>query len=232
MGATRSPVLLCWSGGKDAAWTLRALHGRDDVEVVGLLSTVTVDDGRSSMQGVRREVLHAQADATGLPLLEAPIPAGCDNATYEAAMADALAEAGARWPGLRTAAFGDLLLDDIRAWRQAQCARIGWTAITPLFGADTAQLARDMTGGGLHARLCCVDTTQLDAAFAGRDFDAALLDDLPATVDPCGENGEFHTCVEDGPMFARPLILERGDTTLRDGRFAYTDFRLSTGLSP
>ena|SRR5690606_5965787 len=232
MGTARSPVLLCWSGGKDAAWALHALRRRDDVEVVALLSTITVDYGRSSMQGVRREVLQAQASAAGLPLLEAAIPAACDNATYEAAMAGALAEAGAHWPGLRTAAFGDLLLEDIRAWRQAQCARVGWEVVTPLFGNDTANLARDMIRGGLRARLCCVDTTRLDPRFAGRDFDAALLDDLPASVDPCGENGEFHTCVEDGPMFARPLALERGETVLRDGRFAYTDFRLPTVPRP
>src|SRR3546814_590702 len=160
----RKPVLLCWSGGKDAAWTLHALRQRDDVEVVALLSSITTDYGRSSMQGVRREVLQAQAAACGLPLLEAGIPAACDNDTYEAAMAGALAETESRWPGLHTAAFGDLLLEDIRAWRQAQCARVGWDILTPLFGADTAQLAREMIREGLRAALCCVDTQQLDAS--------------------------------------------------------------------
>ena len=218
--------MLAWSGGKDAAWTLHALRQRDDVGVVVLLSSITTEYARSSMQGVRREVLQAQAEAAGLPLLEASIPAACDNDTYEAAMARALAEAGARWPGLRTAAFGDLLLEDIRAWRQAQCARVDWEVMTPLFGSDTARLARDMVAGGLHAALCCVDTQQLDASFAGRDFDPTLLDALPKGVDPCGENGEFHTCVWAGPMFSRPLALERGETVLREGRFAYTDFRL------
>ena len=226
---TRTPVLLCWSGGKDAAWALHVLRQRDDVEVVALLSSITTDYGRSSMQGVRRDVLQAQAAASGLPLLEARIPADCDNDTYEAAMAGALADAESRWPGLRTAAFGDLLLEDIRAWRQAQCARVGWEILTPLFGADTAQLARTMITGGLRANLCCVDTQQLDASFAGRDFDATLLDDLPAGVDPCGENGEFHTCVSDGPMFTAPLAIERGETVLRDDRFAYTDFLLDSG---
>jgi len=225
----RTPVLLSWSGGKDAAWTLHALRQRDDVDVVALLSSITIEYARSSMQGVRREVLQAQADAAGLPLLEAGIPAACDNARYEAATARALAEAAARWPGLRTAAFGDLLLEDIRAWRQAQCARVGWDLMTPLFGRDTAQLAREMIAGGLRARLCCVDTRQLDGSFAGHDFDATLLGDLPADVDPCGENGEFHTCVSDGPMFTAPLAIERGDTVLRDGRFAYTDFLLAPG---
>jgi len=226
MDSTRTPVLLCWSGGKDAAWALHVLRQRDDVAVVALLSSITTEYARASMQGVRRAVLQAQADAAGLPLLEAAIPARCDNAAYEAAMAGALAQAGERWPGLRTAAFGDLLLEDIRAWRQTQCARVGWNIMTPLFGRGTAALAREMVRGGLRAHLCCVDTTQLDAGFAGRDFDTALLDDLPASVDPCGENGEFHTCVEDGPMFARPLALQRGETILRDGRFAYTDFHL------
>jgi diphthamide synthase (EF-2-diphthine--ammonia ligase) len=151
------------------------------------------------------------------------VPDGCDNACYEAAFAATLAAAQARWPGTTHVAFGDLQLADIRAWRETLCTRLGWTALFPLFGADTAALARDMIAGGLRAQLCCVDTTQLDAAFGGREFDAALLDALPATVDACGENGEFHTCVRDGPMFDAPLALEAGDTDLRAGRFAFTD---------
>ena len=221
------PVLLAWSGGKDAAWALHALRGRDDVEVVGLLSTVTREYARASMQGVRLEVLHAQARAAELPLLEASIPARCDNAAYDTAMAAALAEAEARWPGLRTAAFGDLFLADIRAYRAQRLAAAGWNLLTPLFGSDTAQLARQMQAAGLRAHLCCVDTQQLDACFAGHAFDAALLAALPAGVDACGENGEFHTCVHDGPMFAAPLALQRGATVLRDHRFAYTDFALA-----
>ncbi len=223
----REPVLLAWSGGKDAAWTLHVLRGRDDVEVVGLLTTVTAEYQRVSMQGIRRDVLHAQAAAAGLPLIEAEIPAQCANAQYEAAMARALDQAAQRWPGLRTAAFGDLFLEDIRAYREQRCAAIGWNAITPLFGSDTAALAQEMTDGGLRASLCCVDTEQLDARFAGRGFDTDLLRDLPMDCDPCGENGEFHTCVRAGPMFAQPLALECGETVLRDGRFAYTDFRLA-----
>ena len=220
-------ALISWSSGKDAAWALHELRRRGEVEVVGLLSTVTREDGRASLQGVRREVLQAQARAAGLPLLEASIPAQCDNATYGAAMAAALDEARARWPGIRHAAFGDLFLEDIRAWREQRLAEVGWELLVPLFGSDTAVLARRVQAAGLRARLCCVDTAQLDAGFAGHDFDAALLDELPAGVDPCGENGEFHTCVWDGPMFAAPLRLERGDTVLRDGRFAFTDFRLA-----
>lgn len=224
---TATPLLLAWSGGKDAAWALHVLRQRDDVEVVGLLSTITLDHGRASMQGIRRDVLQAQARAAGLPLLEAGIRAGAGNDDYEAAMATALARARVRWPALRTLAFGDLLLADIRAWRAASLSRIGWEVSTPLFGADTAALARTMIEGGLRARLCCVDTRQLDAGFAGRAFDAALLDALPPAVDPCGEHGEFHTCVWAGPMFDAPLPVIRGDTVLRDARFAYTDMSLS-----
>ncbi|WP_407353032.1 ATP-binding protein [Luteimonas sp. R10] len=221
------PVLLSWSGGKDSAWTLHALRRRSDVEVVALVTTFTEGYGRSSMQGVRREVLLAQAAAAGLPLVEARIPRDCDNTIYEAAFAEALAQARRRWPDLRRIAFGDLFLADIRAWREALCERLGWTPLFPLFGADTAALAVEMIAAGMRTRLCCVDTQQLDAGFAGRDFDRALLADLPEGVDPCGENGEFHTCVGDGPMFAYPLELVRGETVLRDDRFAYTDFLLT-----
>lgn len=223
----RTPILLSWSGGKDAAWTLHTLRRRDDVEVVALLTTVTAEYGRIAMHGIRRDVLHAQADAIGLPLVEATIPAPCDNATYEAAFADALARARALRPDLETVAFGDLLLADVRAWREASCSKFGWRIDTPLFGRDTAALAREMIAGGLRAALCCVDTQQLDARFSGEAFDAALLDALPPACDPCGENGEFHTLVHAGPMFERALRIERGASVLRDARFMYTDFELA-----
>ncbi len=224
-------VLLSWSGGKDAAWTLHRLRqgARMDggaVEVVGLLTTVTSGYERIAMHGIRREILQAQATMAGLPVIEARIPPHCDNATYEASFAAALDTARGRWPGCSTIAFGDLFLADVRAWREALCARLGWTPVFPLFGSDTALLAREMTGGGLRAALCCVDTQQLDARFSGRAFDAALLADMPAGCDPCGENGEFHTCVWDGPMFAAPVAIEAGEQVLRDGRFAYTDYTL------
>jgi len=219
-----TPALLAWSGGKDAAWALHVMRRQGDVEVVGLLSTITREHDRASMQGIRRTVLHAQARATGLPLLESMIPAGCTNDDYGRAMADALARATTRWPALRTLAFGDLFLEDIRAYRVQALAEIGWDVRTPLFGADTAALAREMVDGGLRAHLCCVDTQQLDARFAGQAFDAALWRALPADIDPCGENGEFHTCVSAGPMFSAPVALAQGDTVLRDGRFAFTDF--------
>jgi uncharacterized protein (TIGR00290 family) len=224
-----TPVLLSWSGGKDAAWALHVLRQRGGVEVVGLLTTITEGYERIAMQGIRVDVLHAQAEAAGLPVIEARMPQRSDNAVYEAVFADALARARQRWSGLRDIAFGDLFLADIRAYREALCARLGWAPRFPLFPSDTAALARDMLAGGLRAALCCVDTTQLDARFAGRAFDAALLADLPPGVDPCGENGEFHTLAWAGPMFARPLDVARGETVLRDGRFAYTDFTLAGG---
>ena len=220
------PALLSWSGGKAAAWALHALRAAGEIEVVGLLTTLTEGFDRVSMQGIHRDVLHAQAGAAGLPLIEAWIPQAADNTSYIASFTDALARAQARWPDLAHIAYGDLLLADIRAWREALCADLGWTPLFPLFDSDTARLAREMIEGGLRAHLCCVDTTQFDAAFAGRAFDARLLDDLPAAVDPCGERGEFHTCVSAGPMFAAPLALQPGDTVLRDSRFAYTDFIL------
>lgn len=218
-------VLLSWSGGKDAAWTLQRLR-QTGVAVAGLITTVTEGYDRISMQGIRREILHAQARATGLPLIEVLIAPACDNAAYETAFASGLRSAGERWPGTGEIAFGDLFLQDIRDYRVAMCASLGWEVRTPLFGSDTASLAREMQGGGLQAALCCVDTQQLSADFAGHDFDASLRD-LPAHVDPCGENGEFHTCVHAGPMFDRPIRVERGETVLRDSRFAYTDFALS-----
>lgn len=222
-----TPALLSWSGGKDAAWALHVLRQAGEIDVVGLLTTVDTDDGRASMQGVARDVLHAQAAATRLPLIEVPVAPDADNPAYEAAFARALDAARLRWPGIGGIAFGDLALDDLRAWREALFARHGWQALFPLFGAETAALARSMLAGGLRATLCCVDTTQLDAGFAGRDYDTALLDALPAGVDPCGENGEFHTVVHAGPMFATAIVLQRGDSALDQDRFQRTTFTLA-----
>jgi len=220
-------VLLSWSGGKDAAWALHTLRQRDDVEVVGLVTTITEGYERVAMQGIRVEVLHAQAEAAGLPVIEARMPQRASNDIYEQVFADALQRASDRWPGLEHIAFGDLFLADIRAYREALCARLGWAPRFPVFGADTTQLARDMIDGGLRAHVCCVDTQQLDSAFSGRAFDADLLQALPSSVDPCGENGEFHTCVWSGPMFSYPLEVTCGETVLRDERFAYTDFLIA-----
>ena len=218
-----TPLLLSWSGGKDSAWTLHALRQDPRWRVVGLVTTVTAEYERISIHGLRREILQAQAAACGLPVVEARIPPRADNATYEAAFGDALQG----FEGVRHIAFGDLFLADVRAYREALCARLGWTPVFPLFGADTAALAREMIDGGLRATLCCIDTTQLDARFVGRDFDAALLAELPDGVDPCGERGEFHTCAFAGPMFDRPLALRTGDRILRDHRFQYIDLLIA-----
>jgi uncharacterized protein (TIGR00290 family) len=218
-------AVLAWSGGKDAAWSLYRLR-QSGVEVVALLSTLTRGDERASMQGVRREVLHAQARAAGVPLVEAWIDPAASNAAYEASLAAALARCRGQRPRAEMLAFGDLFLQDVRDWRAALCDRLGWQLATPLFDSATATLAHEMIDGGLRANLCCVDTTQLAAHFLGMEFTAALLGQLPTEIDPCGENGEFHTCAYAGPMFDRPLPLVRGADWLRDERFAYADYRL------
>jgi uncharacterized protein (TIGR00290 family) len=212
-------TLLAWSSGKDSAWTLHVLRSQG-IKVSALLTTLNQAADRVAMHGVRRTVLESQAVAAGVPLWQVPLPWPCTNDDYEARMADACRRAVAE--GFDTIAFGDLFLADIRAYRERQLAGSRLTPIFPLWQIPTAQLARDMIGSGLRARLSCVDSRQLDAAFAGREFDVALLADLPASVDPCGENGEFHTCVYDGPMFGTPIALESGEVRNVDG-FVYTD---------
>ena len=218
-----TPVLVSWSGGKDAAWMLHVLQQSADWAPMGLLCTLTEGTDRVAMQGISRSVLALQATAAQLPLLEWWLPSAADNVAYEARFAAALEAARSRWPALRHVAFGDLALADVRAWREALCARHGVTAVFPLFGEDTAALGRRMIAAGLRATVCCVDTTLLDAGFAGIEYDGELLARLPAGVDPCGENGEFHTCVHAGPMFALPLRLQRGKTLRHGDRFVVAD---------
>ncbi len=220
------PVLMSWSGGKDCLMALARLRDDPQRQVVGLLTTVTARYDRVAMHGIRRDVLAAQAAALGLPLVEAVLDWPTDNATYEKAHHEALQEARRRWPGLRHCAFGDILLEDVRAYREKQLARDGWTALFPLWGEDTRGLARHFSAAGHRARVVCVDTTQLDAGFCGRAYDDEFVATLPAGVDPCGENGEFHTLSHAGPMFDPALELRRGDSVLRDERFQYTDFLL------
>ena len=221
------PVVLAWSGGKDSARALLALQRDPGLEVVSLLTTVTAEYGRISMHGIRREVLHAQAAAIGLPVEEVPIHAGDGDEQYSEAMAAALGRLGARWPSLRTVAFGDLFLADVRAWREDRLSTVGWRGHFPLWGRDTAALAEEVLALGFRTTICCVDTTQLPLSFAGREYDRALLAELPAGVDPCAERGEFHTCVHAGPIFRRPLTLRRGEVVLRDGRFGFCDLALA-----
>ena len=215
-------VLLAWSGGKDSTLALERLLGDPNVRVAGLVTTVTTGYDRVAIHGVRRSILRRQVALLGIPLIEAEIPPQSDNATYEAAFADALARASAN-ERVGTIAFGDLFLADVRAYREAMLARLGWRGLFPLWGEHTARLAWYFVERGYRAILSCVDTQQLDGAFCGRDFDAAFLADLPDGVDPCGENGEFHTCVHAGPIFGGEIALERGERVLRDDRFQYVD---------
>jgi uncharacterized protein (TIGR00290 family) len=219
MGA-KTKALLAWSSGKDSAWALHVLREEGAVEVVGLLTTLNEAYDRVAMHAVRAELLRAQADAAGLPLLPVMLPWPCSNAQYEAAMGAALERA--RADGVGAVAFGDLFLEDVRRYREERMRGSGLEPLFPLWGQPTDTLARRMIAGGLRARITCVDPKQLDASFAGRDFDAALLADLPASVDPCGERGEFHTFTVAGPMLAREVRVRAGEVVEREG-FVFAD---------
>jgi uncharacterized protein (TIGR00290 family) len=218
-------ALVSWSGGKDSALALHALRGDPRVVVDGLLTTVTDGYDRISMHGVRTELLTAQAAAVGLPVETARIPTACSNDRYEAVMRDALGGYAAR--GGQAVAFGDLFLEDVRAYRERLLAPLPLAPRFPLWGLDTRALAERFVALGFRAVLVCVDPRQLDASFCGRELDAALLAELPPSCDPCGENGEFHTFVYDGPIFARPVPIEAGEVVERDG-FWFADQRLVT----
>jgi uncharacterized protein (TIGR00290 family) len=211
---------LSWSGGKDSALALWVLREELGTEPVALLTTITEDYDRISMHAVRSELLRAQARATGVELVEIPIPAGCVNATYEERMARALA--APPLDQVQTIAFGDLFLEDVRAYRETRLAGAGRSALFPLWRRDTTALAREFIDAGFEATLVSVDPAQLDPSFIGRRFDEALLADLPEGVDPCGENGEFHTFVHAGPIFEAPIPVEKGEAVMRDG-FAFQD---------
>ena len=213
-------ALVAWSSGKDSAWALHALRRQGEVEIVGLLTTVTAGFGRVSMHGVREVLLDAQAGALRLPCRRVRIPWPCPNEIYEREMAQALE--GAKAEGVTHIAFGDLFLQDVRAYREAKLAGTGISPLFPLWQRDTRALAREMIDGGLRATLTCVDPRKLDAAFAGRSFDRAFLSDLPAGVDPCGENGEFHTFAWSGPMFDNPIPVVAGAVVEREG-FVFAD---------
>jgi len=215
-------VLLSWSSGKDSAWALHVLRQQPDIELAGLLTTLNTEFQRVAMHGTRRSVLEAQAAAVQLPLWIVPLPWPCSNEIYEQKMTEVCQRAVAEH--VDAIAFGDLFLRDVRAYREAQLKPTGLEPMFPVWELPTATLALDMIAAGLRARLACVDTRQLPESFAGREFDAALLRDLPPEVDPCGERGEFHTCVYAGPMFTAPVPLEAGEVVHRDG-FVYADFK-------
>jgi uncharacterized protein (TIGR00290 family) len=222
-------VLLSWSSGKDSAWALHVLRNDLRVDVAALLTTFNDAADRAAMHAVRRELVEAQAAAAGLPLWRIPLPAPCPNDIYEARMRDAVRRA--RDEGFTHVAFGDLFLEDVRRYREDKLAGSGLAPMFPLWGRPTPGLAREMLAGGLSAVITCVDPRQLDPRFAGRRFDAALLDDLPATVDPCGERGEFHTFCCAGPMFGRSIDVEAGIVVERDG-FVFADLVGRQGQPP
>jgi uncharacterized protein (TIGR00290 family) len=215
-------VVLSWSSGKDSAWALHRLRREPGIEVIALCTTLNTEFQRVAMHGTRRAVLQAQAAAAGLPLWIVPLPWPCCNEIYEQRMAEACQHAID--DKADAIAFGDLFLEDIRAYREKQLQPTGLQALFPLWELPTRALAEEMIESGLRARLACVDMEQLPASFAGREFDPALLRDLPPGVDPCGERGEFHTCVYEGPMFHSPVSLHSGEVVQRE-RFVYADFQ-------
>jgi len=217
------PVLVAWSGGKDSALALREIQSDGRYRVAALLTTVTAGYDRISMHGVRRTLLRRQAESLRLPLEEVVISPGASNDEYEGNMEAALAALRTRIAGLDTVVFGDLFLADIRAYRERMLARIGMRGLFPLWLRDTRALAHEFVRLGYRAVLVCVDAGALGAEFAGREFDAHLLHDLPREVDPCGENGEFHTFVYAGPGLDQPVRHQRGPVVVRDGRFVYCD---------
>jgi uncharacterized protein (TIGR00290 family) len=217
-------LVLSWSSGKDSAWALHCLRQRGDFHVAGLLTTLNAAFERVAMHSTRRALLEAQARAAGLPLYPIPLPWPCSNEHYEAAMRTACDAAIAE--GIEAIAFGDLFLEDVRRYRVEKLKGTGLEPIFPVWGLNTRHLAEEMIAGGLRARIVCVDPKKLPAEFAGRDFDAEFLRDLPEGVDPCGENGEFHSAVYAGPMFREPISIESGEVVERDG-FVFADVRLA-----
>ena len=220
MTLPRAKALISWSSGKDSAFALHEVLRAGELQVVGALTTVTETFGRVSIHGVRQEILRAQLHAAGLQPTIVPIPYPCPNEIYEARMGEAVA--GAVRGGVTHIIFGDLFLEDVRAYREQKLAGTGLTPVFPLWGRPTLPLAREMIAGGFEAYIATVDRKKLPAGFAGRKFDAQLLADLPGGVDPCGENGEFHTAVVAGPIFTRRLAVTPGERVERDG-YAYCD---------
>jgi uncharacterized protein (TIGR00290 family) len=221
---TKSPkCLISWSTGKDSAWLVHVLRRRPDMQLAALLTTVNEPAQRVAMHAVRMELLDAQADALGLPVWKVPLPSPCSNEAYEQAMSEAVGRAIE--DGFTHVAFGDLFLEDVRRYREERLSGTGLTPLFPLFGSDTSSLAREMIASGLQARITCVNPATLDRRFAARSYDMALLADLPASVDPCGERGEFHTFAHAGPMFRHPIPVNNGIVVERDG-FVFADLTL------
>lgn len=213
-------ALIAWSSGKDSAWALHEVRRSGEYDVVGALTTITDGFDRVSIHGLRQELLAAQLDAAGLTPVTVRIPYPCPNEIYEREMAAAMDHA--KTQGITHVIFGDLFLEDVRKYRESRLQPIGISPVFPIWHRPTDALAREMIAAGVDARLVCVDLKKLPKAYAGRQFDNALLAELPPGVDPCGENGEFHSFVAAGPMLARPLLVKSGEVVERDG-FAYAD---------
>jgi uncharacterized protein (TIGR00290 family) len=213
-------VLLSWSSGKDCAWALHLLRQQAEVEVMALLTTLNGAFNRVAMHGVRRDLVDAQADRTGLPLWAVDLPWPCSNAEYEETMRGVCARAVSE--GITAIAFGDLFLEDIREYRVRQLRGTGLDPVFPVWQIPTETLARDMIGAGVKARITCLNPSRIPAKLAGAEYDGAFLNALPATADPCGENGEFHSFVYDAPVFARPIKIQTGEVVERDG-FVFAD---------
>ena len=217
------PTLVSWSSGKDSAWSLHLLQVNRAYQIAGLLTTLNTEFNRVAMHSTRREVLEAQAEAAGLPLHVIPLPWPCSNEAYEAAMRTACDNAIAS--GIKAIAFGDLFLEDIRRYREERLSGTGLTPLFPVWKSDTRALLREMIDAGVKTRIVCIDPKKMPREFAGRDLDEEFLRDLPEGIDPCGENGEFHTCVYDGPMFRHAIPIEGGEVVERDG-FVFADVKL------
>lgn len=228
---TPEPVALSWSGGKDSSLALVTLRADPRYDVVALLTSITREYDRVSIHGVRRDLVEAQATAVGLPLIEVSLEQQSSNETYEVAFLEALKRMRLTYPDVKLLAFGDLFLTDVREYRERLVAKGGFGALFPLWGRDTSELADEFIASGFRAHLVCVDTAQLPAAFAGRAFDAALLTELPQTVDRCGEHGEFHTFVSTGPIFTEPIRVRLGETVLREDRFVFCDLLVDRDAS-
>jgi uncharacterized protein (TIGR00290 family) len=225
----KKKTLVSWSSGKDSAWALHSLRQQPDVEIVGLFSTVNQEFERVAMHAVRNELVRQQAKSLGLPIQLIQIPYPCDNSAYRVIMQEFIAQA--KQQGVECIAFGDLFLEDVRKYREDNLDGTGIKPIFPLWGMPTDELSREMVKSGLHAIITCIDPNQLPPGFSGREYEDSFLSDLPDQVDPCGENGEFHSFVYDGPMFKEKITVRTGETLSRDG-FVFTDLFLEQDTPP
>jgi uncharacterized protein (TIGR00290 family) len=223
MKGPRKKALVSWSSGKDSAWALQVLRRSNQYEIVGLVTTINSNFDRVAMHGVRRELVEAQAAAAGLPLWKVPLPWPCSNQEYEAAMNSSCARATDA--GVDVVAFGDLFLEDVRQYREDRMRGLDLNPVFPLWKVDTRQLIKDMWADGVRSRIVCLDPKKLPASFAGRELNQQLVEEFPPGIDPCGENGEFHTFVYDGPMFAHAIPVQSGDVVTRD-EFVFMDLNL------